>query len=149
MAAGLTLGLVGCAKGEGDACFKNSECGEGLACIGEGLRRCEKCDGSDPCLGDGTCTAKEGACIAGSDEDCKKAAICTERGGCTAKNNKCEVGSDADCKQSTACKDQGYCVAKGNNCVKDPKAQEEPPPPPPEPTDADAGAGDAGTTDGG
>ncbi len=116
----LTLALLpGCSKGEGKTCFKQSDCAEGLACLGDALRRCEKCDTVDDCIAEGLCTAKEGACIAASDEECKKADICKHNGACTAKDGKCTVGGDADCKQSTACAKQGFCKAKGNNCIKD------------------------------
>ena len=93
----------GCKKGEGAACFDRSECAEGLACVGEALQRCEKCEGLDLCKVNGQCTAKDGACVAASDEECKKSHACKGLGPCTAKNGVCVVGSDADCKQSEAC----------------------------------------------
>ena len=86
----LALALVpGCKRGEGKPCFKVTDCAEGLACIGDALRRCEKCAGTELCDGDGRCTAKEGVCIAASDEECKRALICTGSGACTAKDGKC------------------------------------------------------------
>lgn len=108
---------AGCKKGEGSPCFGKTECDEGLACIGEGLQRCEKCEGQAPCTLAGKCSVKDGACVAASDEDCKKSSDCKERGPCTAKDGVCVVGSDADCKQSQACAQDKFCVAKGNNCV--------------------------------
>lgn len=113
----LLAAATGCKKDEGQACFKNSECAEGLACVGDALRRCEKCDGLASCTINGRCTAKDGACVATSDEDCGKSADCKERGPCTVKDGTCVVGSDADCKQSEACAKDKFCVAKGNNCV--------------------------------
>ena len=107
----------GCKKGEGQACFNNSECTAGLACVGEDLRRCEKCAGQPECTINGRCTAKDGACVAIGDSECRQSADCKERGPCTAKNGACVVGSDADCKQSEACAKERYCVAKGNNCI--------------------------------
>jgi hypothetical protein len=116
----LALALVpGCSKGEGKTCFKKEDCAEGLACMGAALMRCEKCDTHDGCGADGLCTAKEGACVAASDDECKKAYICTNNGACTAKDGKCTVGGDGDCKQSQACAKQGFCKAKGNNCIKE------------------------------
>ena len=109
----------GCKRDEGVACFDKSDCAEGLACVGEGLSRCEKCDGLTSCNIDGQCSAKNGACMASSDEDCKKSVACREKGPCTAKNGVCVVGGDADCKQSVACTKEKFCVAKGNNCVLD------------------------------
>ncbi len=121
------LSLSACKKGEGAACFEASECDESLACVGEALKRCEKCENTDLCKVDGQCTAKEGQCIAASDDDCRKGYVCGGRGGCVAKDGKCTVGSDADCKASEACKNEGYCVMKGNNCVKADKPEEKKP----------------------
>jgi hypothetical protein len=106
-----------CKKDEGQACFSNKECGEGLACVGEDLRRCEKCGEQQACTIYGRCTAQEGACVAAGDGECQQSADCKERGPCTAKDGKCVVGSDADCKQSEACAKERFCVAKGNNCI--------------------------------
>ena len=126
--ASLALAFVvisGCKKGEGGSCFEISDCAEGLACVGASgeLKRCEKCEGTADCSSDGRCTVKDGACVAASNEDCKKGYICNGKGACTAKDGKCTVGGDADCQQSDACKSQGYCIAKGNNCIKDKKAE--------------------------
>ena len=118
----------GCQKGEGQPCFNRSDCGEGFACVGEGLMRCEKCEGQDQCKIDGQCTPKDGACVAANDQECAKSYGCKARGPCTAKDGKCVVGSDADCKQSEACAKEKFCVAKGNNCVRseaDKKAMEQ------------------------
>ena len=128
VAAGLVLAVVlsaGCKKGEGATCYKLSDCADGLACVGASgdLNRCEKCDGADPCTDEGKCSVKEGACVAASDDDCKKGDICTSKGACTAKDGACVVGGDADCKQSEACKKEGFCKAKGNNCIRDKKAK--------------------------
>lgn len=106
-----------CKKGEGGACFEPSECAEGLACVGDGLMRCEKCKDLTQCTDDGLCTAKDAACVATSDADCKASYGCKARGPCSAKNGVCVVGSDADCEQSEACAKQKYCVAQGNNCI--------------------------------
>ena len=114
----LSLALTpGCKKAEGAVCFDTSACAEGLACIGDAVRRCEKCADLDRCTENGKCTAKDGACQAASDEDCSKSYGCKARGPCTAKDGQCVVGSDADCKQSAACTKEKFCVAKGNNCV--------------------------------
>jgi len=107
----------GCRKAEGAVCFDLSACDEGLACVGEAVKRCEKCDDLDQCTENGKCTAKDGVCQAASDEDCKKSYGCKARGPCTAKDGQCVVGSDADCQQSEACAKDKYCIAKGNNCV--------------------------------
>ena len=114
--------LTGCKKDEGGTCFEVTDCAEGLACLGDALRRCEKCDTAELCSSEGQCTAKEGLCVAASNDDCKKGYICTGKGGCTAKEGLCVVGGDADCAQSEACKNDGYCKAKGNNCVKEKQA---------------------------
>ena len=117
----ILLLAASCAKGEGGTCYKGADCAEGLACLGEDVRRCEKCAENDACSVDGLCTASEGKCTASSNEDCAKGFICTGKGGCTAKDGVCTVGGDADCKQSEACKNEGFCKAKGNNCVKEKK----------------------------
>lgn len=114
----LLMVAPGCSKGEGAACFGPGECAEGLACVGEGLMRCEKCEELKLCKIEGRCTAKEGRCIAASDQDCAQSGNCKGLGPCTAKDGVCVVGSDADCKQSTACAEQKFCVQKGNNCVR-------------------------------
>ena len=107
----------GCKKTEGGACFNRAECAEGLACVGDGMSRCEKCGGLEQCADFGKCTAKDGSCVAASDGECKKSYDCKQRGPCSAKDGVCVVGSDADCEQSVACAKDKYCVAKGNNCI--------------------------------
>ncbi|MBW2524977.1 MAG: hypothetical protein JRI23_12405 [Deltaproteobacteria bacterium] len=107
----------GCSKQEGGACFNRSECAEGLACVGEGMRRCEKCADLELCTGFGKCTARDGACVAASDSECKQSYDCKQRGPCSAKDGVCVVGGDADCQQSAACAKEKQCVARGNNCV--------------------------------
>ena len=116
--------LPGCKKDEGSVCYNRDECAEGLACTGEGVQRCEKCDSTKQCRSEGKCAAQAGACVANSDDHCKAALICTEKGGCTAKDGTCQVGGDEDCKQSIACKDERFCKAKGNNCIRDPEVEE-------------------------
>lgn len=120
MWVGLLFALAvapGCSKQEGGACFKSNECAEGLACVGEGMRRCEKCAELELCTGYGKCTARDGACVAANDADCKKSYDCKQRGPCTAKDGVCVVGGDADCRQSVACAKEKQCVASGNNCI--------------------------------
>jgi len=116
----LTLTFVpACKKSDGATCYAAEECGDDLACLGNGgLNRCESCADNALCSDEGRCSASEGRCVATSDADCKKAYICTGKGACTAADGACTVGSDADCKQSEACANEGYCHAKGNNCVK-------------------------------
>jgi hypothetical protein len=128
MLLALALVLVpGCKKDEGQTCFDAADCAEGLACMGDAVSRCEKCEGVDACRVDGKCTAKEGVCIAASNDDCQKGWICKGKGGCTAKEGACTVGGDADCKQAEACAKDGYCKAKGNNCIKDKKKEADKP----------------------
>jgi hypothetical protein len=125
--AGLALAMflsTGCKKSEGATCFELTDCEDGLACLGDNLRRCEKCDASEACSVSGLCTVKEGACVAASNDDCKKGYICGGKGACTAEGGKCTVGGEADCKQSDACKNEGYCIAKGNNCIREKKKAE-------------------------
>jgi hypothetical protein len=122
----LFVAVSGCKKGEGGTCFEASECDEGLGCIGDALRRCEKCDSAEVCRVDGRCSAKDGLCTAASDDDCKKGYVCTGKGGCTAKDGHCVVGGDADCQQSEACKNDGFCKSKGNNCIKEKKDEPKP-----------------------
>ena len=84
----LLIGLVpGCKKGEGRTCYMAAECGEGLACVGDALKRCETCAGSASCQSDGSCSARDGRCIAASSEDCKQGYLCTGKGACTAKGD--------------------------------------------------------------
>lgn len=114
--------LVACEKGAGRICYAATECGEGLACLGEnGIRRCESCDGSDLCRLEGRCDARSGVCSASTDEQCESAFVCTGKGGCTARDGRCVVGGDADCKQSDACRERGFCTAKGNDCTRRPE----------------------------
>ena len=107
----------GCSKQEGGACFNRAECADGLACVGEGMSRCEKCAELALCGSFGKCTAKDGACVAASDAECEQSYDCRQRGPCSAKNGACVVGGDEDCEQSVACAKEKYCVASGNNCV--------------------------------
>jgi hypothetical protein len=42
MLLGVVLLFIGCTKGEGRTCYDTAECDEGLLCIGDDVRRCEK-----------------------------------------------------------------------------------------------------------
>ena len=72
---------------------------------------------SKDAVADGRCTAKDGQCVVGKDEDCKPLEDCKKYGRCTAKDGKCVATSDADCAQSEKCKDFGHCTAKDGRCV--------------------------------
>ena len=141
LAIGL-LGLAGCKTGEDERCERQEECQHGLVCIGPAWNhRCLKqrhadafcrlyrggiLDHREACLRFGMCTAKDGKCVAASDEDCKNSATrwMTEGrktlGACTAKDGECVAGKDEDCLPTPACQDKGlrHCTAKDGKCVK-------------------------------
>jgi hypothetical protein len=79
----------GCSKQEGGACFNRSECADGLACVGEGMRRCEKCADLELCTGFGKCTARDGACVAASDSECKQSYDCKQSGAHVPRKTAC------------------------------------------------------------
>ena len=86
---------------EGQPCTKNEECAELLGCGPD--KTCQtfktiECLGRETaCKKEGRCRGSDKGCIAGSNDDCKRAEACKEYGRCTAKDGKCTVGSDADC----------------------------------------------------
>ena len=113
---------------ENEACAKPEDCGKGLTCSPRSL--CEtpaaiKCryktmesrgETVTVCWLLGWCTAKNGRCVIGSDEDCQNSSLCSEFGRCTFKDGNC-VTSDYTCSKLYACVENGYCKAQGDRCV--------------------------------
>lgn len=91
--AALFLAL-GCAKGEGAVCQSRNECGEGLGCMGESVRRCEPCATWEGCTLAGKCTHRRGLCVVGSSDDCKKSAECTQRAACELLDGACATEAE-------------------------------------------------------
>jgi hypothetical protein len=76
------------------------------------------CRAAFACGQSGWCTAKDGKCIAGSDEDCRSSVGCKEYGWCAAKDGECLTTSNEHCRASTAyCKEQGRCVRRDGWCM--------------------------------
>src|SRR5687768_10863329 len=78
-----------------------------------GLVACDNaaaCKSDKDCQRTGRCSANEkGACVVGSDQDCKGADPCKQRGLCSAKAGACVAASDSECASSEDCKKLGNC----------------------------------------
>jgi hypothetical protein len=74
----------------------------------------QKCDLA--CSMRGVCTAKEGDCVAASDDDCRKGRECPEQGNCSARGGRCVAASDDDCKGSSVCARLKACKAREGRC---------------------------------
>jgi hypothetical protein len=66
----------------------------------------------------GACAAKNGLCVAASDENCRKAWICTLAGRCTAQADQCAAATDADCRGAELCKVERKCTAENGWCIR-------------------------------
>src|SRR5687768_16339815 len=76
------------------------------------------CKADKDCQRSGRCSANEkGACVVGSDQDCKGADPCKLRGLCSAKAGACVAADDAGCAASEECKKLGNCNAYQGTCV--------------------------------
>jgi hypothetical protein len=73
-----------------------------------------KCDLA--CTMRGVCTAKEGDCVAASDDDCRKGQECPNHGACSARGGHCVAASDADCEKSSVCARLKACKARDGRC---------------------------------
>ena len=91
-------------------------------------------DGRSPCRDDGKCTARNGQCLATSQDDCLRSRDCKGKGACTlvATNPPgCAViiGSEADCRKTwgtdaySLCANFGQCSWHGQDCVADTDAE--------------------------
>ena len=93
------VGLAGCKAGEGDSCREQKECRDGLQCFGQEAtgarsawsRKCLSrknanalCEADVACKEHGRCAAKDGQCVATSDEDCKPTEYCKRIGNLNA-----------------------------------------------------------------
>ena len=102
------------------------------------------------CAQAGACTAYQGACVAGSDEDCQASQGCLQQGacilegvacfpdqaGCQASQDCADLGrcslnegysvcaalTDADCQGSAVCEEEGLCAAE-TQCADDPECE--------------------------
>jgi hypothetical protein len=123
----------GCTEDDAEACRvrgichgKASEksCQESLGCKDHGACRLldEKCKKScveDPdCVLRGQCTEKDGHCVAGSDEDCRKTADCAMYGRCSAVDDFCAARTNEDCEGSYYCRAIATCTAQGGQCAR-------------------------------
>ncbi len=68
--------------------------------------------GRNPCQLKGACTAKDGVCLAETNQDCGKSRQCTIQGRCTARNTVCVTASEQDCRKSQRCKIEKKCTFK-------------------------------------
>jgi hypothetical protein len=75
-------------------------------------RRDHGANGRNPCKLSGYCTARDGVCLAGSDEDCRQSMACSQSATCTAKDGECVLASAKDCEQSVLCKHGQLCLFK-------------------------------------
>lgn len=75
------------------------------------------CRTQEQCLREGRCSASNGVCVAGSDQDCLQSRFCLSLGLCHEQKGHCIAASDDDCKRSSQCKDSGFCLAYEGNCV--------------------------------
>src|SRR3954467_1221535 len=88
-----------------------------LAALG-GCDETEACKAKPDCVHHGKCSASEqGACLAGSDQDCAASDECKLHGRCAAKSGACVASSDDACKASEDCRKLGACDAYTGACV--------------------------------
>lgn len=78
----------------------------------------DDCRASTGCRDWGRCTAENEACVASSKEDCRNSWHCRIQGRCTPKHGRCVVGGDGDCARSERCKYDRQCEARGSKCVR-------------------------------
>ena len=65
----------------------------------------------------GRCTAVEGRCEVGGDDDCKLSEVCKRFGQCVSQGDSCVVGNSGDtCKDLRICKRFGWCTQIGGQC---------------------------------
>ncbi len=107
--------VTGCR--EVSQCRKDGWCSDGPdgSCIATSVEDCQK---SEACKRAGTCTPKDGICVATdaacvASEDCEAAGMCRA----SADGRTCEVGSDAQCAASSLCASHGSCKAGPQRCV--------------------------------
>ena len=83
-----------------------------------GCDRSRHCKMTKVCLLHGQCTAdEEGACVVGSDADCRGARDCRTEGKCAVREGQCTAVADADCRGSESCRQSGMCQARDGMCV--------------------------------
>jgi len=75
------------------------------------------CQRDVACQVEGRCTASDGSCIAGSDEQCAESYGCGQHGLCAVENGTCVADSDANCAASGDCTTVGTCRYADGKCV--------------------------------
>jgi hypothetical protein len=78
---------------------------------------CPSCAYKGACATSGNCYAENGACVARSSAECKKATQCAFAGKCTLVGGVCLAASDADCRPSEVCRTARQCTALGGVCT--------------------------------
>lgn len=83
------------------------------------------------CAVEGLCVARDGFCVAESDDLCRASDMCRTRGHCIARNGLCVAESAAACAASANCRDSGecsrganFCYATDADCAKQPACRE-------------------------
>jgi len=126
MLAMLVAGAAGCRAKAGEDCTRTA-CADGLSChesvcrpkdevdrIRADQERAKTCRAT--CTEDGLCGAKNGRCVATTDEDCRKSRVCRQKGACSMHDDVCAVVSDEDCKRSVLCTQGGKCSSSEGKC---------------------------------
>ncbi len=78
----------------------------------------DDCRASAGCRDWGRCTAENEICIAADVKACQSSWHCRIQGRCTPKHGRCVVGGDGDCARSERCTYDRQCEARGNKCVR-------------------------------
>jgi hypothetical protein len=121
-AFGRCTGTIGhCTATSDEDCRKASVCAQSGWCVAKD-GKCEVPAGSacqnDRCSEYAECTKRGGACVVGSEADCKQSGICRRGGQCSFRGGKCVIASDADCAGSWRCTRYGFCKYESGKCVK-------------------------------
>jgi hypothetical protein len=86
--------------------------------VAQGCDPAEACRKTPLCRRLGKCTAKEGgACVVGSDQDCRSSDECRVTGKCAMKDGACVAKTDDGCKASENCQKAEVCEAYEGTCV--------------------------------
>lgn len=81
-----------------------------------GLSNSEFCE----CCGEckiGKCVARDGACVAESEEACAESAACEQLGWCALVDGECRPTEDAHCRNAASCSDKGRCGLVDGECA--------------------------------
>lgn len=102
-------------------CEDSTLCSSERKCAGYYGRTCEVaseevCRNAEPCRVEGLCKFRDGRCVVGTDEDCRRADVCFQ-GQCVAGEQMCLAKRDVDCERAYVCEVFGMCSARGGLCV--------------------------------